>query len=77
MQALTLSPDCVAVIVAATTGTAYCVWDGSTPSATNSLRIIAGQQPVFVPLGAHAGGGGQLKMVGSVANTKLDLLQLS
>lgn len=69
----TISPpqgDASACFVSVRTNNAYITVDGSTPSAANGLEIIAGAQPLFVPLGR------EIKAIGAAANTIVNVLWL-
>jgi hypothetical protein len=77
-QTLTLETTCVAVILGARTQSVSVTFDNTTPVAgTNGLVIVAGAQPVFLPLGYHAEGSHNLKAIGLVAGGFLDVLQLA
>lgn len=67
---LTAPAGANAVLLSARTANAYVVWDGSTPSATNGLEIIAGAQPVLIPIG------NTIKFIGAAVNTILNAVWL-
>jgi hypothetical protein len=77
-QTLALNPQCTAVMLFARggTGPVNVTWDDTVPSSTNGLPIIVNAQPVFIPLGRHAGGNGNLRALGG-AGSSLDVLQLA
>jgi len=74
---LTLEPTCTAVILGARTQNMFVTFDDSAPSASNGLVIVAGAQPVYIPLGYFAHASHNLKVVESAATGALDVLQLA
>lgn len=76
-QTLALEKDCVALLLGARTQSVSVTFDNSTPSATNGLVIVAGAQPVYLPLGYHAEGNHNLKAIGLAAGGFLDVVQLA
>jgi hypothetical protein len=78
VQTVTLEPDCAALELSCRTTRGYLTFDGSTPSASNGLDIIAGAQAIVIPLGYNAHSGHQLKWASSAAaNAVLCITQLS
>lgn len=71
---ITLETDCVAVILSATTGNVIVTFDNSTPTSSNGLPIIAGAQPVLMPVGYHANANHAIK---AAAGGILDVVQLA
>ena len=71
-QTIAISQHATAVLLAATAQTVFVTFDGSTPSATNGIPIIAGAQPVLIPL-APSGG---VKGIGAAAGGFLHVQQL-
>lgn len=82
-QTLNLDKDCNAVLLSARTANAYVTFNDTAAAAGNGIEIIAGAQPVLIPLGFHAGprvaatGGSPLRMIGASANALLNVLQLN
>ena len=76
-QTITLNPKTVAVLLGARTQSIAVTFDNSTPSATKGLVIVAGAQPVLIPLGYNAEGNHNLKAIGLSAGGFLDLIQLA
>lgn len=77
VKTITLEGNCAAVVVDAKTNVGFLTFNGSTPSATNGLPIVAGAQPVMIPLGFFSHAGHAVKWASSVAgNSVLDLLQV-
>lgn len=83
-QTLTLDSDCTALLLSARTGNAYVTFNNTTASSSNGIEILAGAQPVYIPIGFHAaptGGlptqGTVLRVIGSAASTILNVLQLA
>jgi hypothetical protein len=78
VQTLTLSPQCTAVMLHARTQHQWVTFDGTNPSSTNGLRIIAGTSGVFVPLGRHAGSPtNDIRALSETGSGFLDILQLA
>ena len=77
VQTLTFENGCSAIMVSAKTANAFVTFDQSVPAATNGLEIVAGGQPVLIPLGFNAHNGHQLKMIGAAINAVLNVLQLN
>ena len=77
VNTILLAVNCVAVVLGARTQSVAVVFDNTTPSATNGIVIVAGAQPVYIPLGYHAEGNHNLKSISLVAGGLLDVLQLS
>jgi hypothetical protein len=78
VKAITLEPNCAAILVSARTNSGFLTFNGSTPSATNGLDLIAGASAVLLPIGFYAHSGHQLKWVSAAAgNAVLDLLQMT
>lgn len=72
-----LQRDCVAVILDARAQNMFVTFDGTVPSATNGIVIIASSQPVYIPLGYHAHAQHLIRAVEAAATGFLDILQLS
>lgn len=71
-----LNPKCTALILSARAQNMWVTFDGSVPSASNGITIIATAQPVYIPLGAH-NGDGTIRAVEAAATGLLDILQLA
>ena len=76
-QTLTLEPTCTAVMLGARAQSVWVTFDDTTPSATNGIAIVAGAQPVYIPLGYYAHANHNLKALGALAGGFLDVLQLA
>jgi hypothetical protein len=78
-RVVVLTPQCTAVMLGArgSAGTVNVTFDGTTPSATNGIGIIVGAQPVFFPLGRHAGSPTNDVRALGAAGQFLDVLQLA
>ncbi len=72
-----LAPNCTAVILGARTQNMFVTFDNSVPSASNGIVIVAGAQPVYIPLGYHADGSHTIRAVEGAATGVLDILQLA
>lgn len=77
LQTQVLDETCSALLLSARTGNAYVTWDNTSASASNGLEIVAGANPVYIPLGYNAHSSHTLKMIGSAASTLLNIVQLS
>jgi len=77
MNTITLAATCVAVILDARAQSVAVTFDDTTPTATNGIVIIAGAQPVYIPVGRHGAVNGNLKSISLVAGGLLDVLQLA
>ena len=76
-QTLTLEGSCSALLLGARTQSVSITLDNTVPSATNGLVIVAGAQPVYIPLGYHAEANHNLKAIGLAAGGFLDVVQLA
>jgi len=79
MQTLALDKGPGGLILSgAGTGTnlAYLTFDGSTPSASNGIVIVATGSPVLLPVGYYSHGAHTLKVIGSAVNTVLNVTQM-
>lgn len=73
MRTVTLATGTKAVYVAATTTKVYVTLDGSTPSSTNGIPIVAGGLPVYLSVGSPV-----IKWIGSASATHVvDVLCLT
>lgn len=70
-QAITMNRNTTAVLLAATSQTVFVTFDGTTPTATNGIPIIAGAQPVLIPLA------GSLSGIGAAAGGFLHVQQIA
>ena len=77
MQTLALDPRCAALLLSAKTANVFVTFDNSTPAATNGLEIVAGSQPVLVPLGYYAHVNHSLKIIGAAINAVLNVVQMA
>jgi len=72
-----LAPNCTALLLSARAQNVFVTFDNSAPSASNGLTIVAGAQPVYIPLGYHAEASHTIRAVEAAATGLLDILQLS
>jgi hypothetical protein len=77
VQTLLMESACRELILSARAQSVAVTFDDSTPSATNGIVIVSGQQPVRIPLGYHAHGAHNLKAIGLAAGGFLDVLQIT
>lgn len=71
---VTLEATCTAVLLSATTANVVVTFDNTTPTATNGIPIIAGAQPVLIPIGYHGHSSHNIK---AAAGGVLDVVQLA
>lgn len=71
VKTVSLAKGTKAIYVAATSNKVYMTFDGSTPSSTNGLPIIAGALPMYVSVG-----GPTVSWVGSSTSHTVDVLCL-
>jgi hypothetical protein len=79
VQTLTLQPRCSALILSGQgsgTNVAFVTFDNSTPSSSNGQVIVATGQPVTLPIGYYSHASHAVKVIGSAANTLLNVTQL-
>ena len=69
-----LEPTCSAVLLSATGGNVAVTFDNTAPGASNGIPIIAGAQPVLIPVGYH---GNENHTIRAAAGGTLDVVQLS
>jgi len=73
-QLVTPPKYATAMIVSARTGNIYLSLDGNAATATNCIEIVAGAQPVLIPVRIREGE--QLRAQGAVAQAKLQIVWL-
>lgn len=73
VQTVTLEVDCVAVVLTAEAGDARVCFDEDPQAAGPCVLIKRDGMPYFLPVGHPV----QLRMLGSLANTKLSVAQLA
>ena len=72
-----LARSCVALILNARGQNMFVTFDNTAPSATNGIVIVAGSQPIYIPLGYHAENSHIIRAVEQAATGFLDILQLA
>lgn len=75
-----LEKDCVALMLSARTANVYVSFGGAVggnAAAGEGIEIIAGAQPVFVPLGYDSSPEHTIQCQGAAINALLNILQLA